>query len=69
MDEESTLGIFFRQDEESTRGMVIPSEITAHGHWFKLANSKCGKNPPNANNFRIINSKGSLLQSTTSFEI
>jgi hypothetical protein len=47
-------------DEESTEGMVIPLAITSLWTLIRPARSKCAKNPPNGNNSRIINSKGSL---------
>jgi hypothetical protein len=44
-------GNYQLRHEESTR------RIPAHGSCFRLARSKCVRNPPNGYNFRISNSK------------
>jgi hypothetical protein len=44
-------------DKKSTRRMGFYRELLAHGCRLRPLRSKCAKNPPNGDSFRISNSK------------
>jgi hypothetical protein len=63
MEVESNRGIgFHRLIDEESKEMGFCRELLAYEHLFRLARSKCAKNPPNSNNFRISNFKSSILR-------